>query len=110
MDDYNTFCSKIYDTYDTFVSEYVDTVWETMAIDLLPYLYTIEYLNPTEFKGFLIFYAQYANHAEIDTSIVKTYLQNGKESETHMDVFIRIINKDVTSLVAILMIMQYFFL
>lgn len=108
MEDYNTFCSKV---YDTCVGEYVDNVWETLAIDMLPYLFTIDYLNPTEFKSFLIFYAQYAKHADIDTLVINEYLQKKtKGSDMSMDVFMSIINNDVTSLVTILIIMQYFFL
>lgn len=107
IDDYDGFCSKLYDTSPS-VSEYIDTTWEKMAIDLLPYLYTISKTNKQEFKSFLIFYCQYAKHAGIDTILIEKYLCN--PSSDHFDVFLNIIQTDKTSLVGILIVMQYYFL
>jgi hypothetical protein len=106
LDEYSTFCSKI---YDTPVGEYVDVVWDTMAVDLLPYLFTVDYLNTKEFKCFIIFYSQYARDAGIDTTIITNFLTNQTTCNI-MDVFVSIIQTDVASLVAVLILMQYFFL
>jgi hypothetical protein len=107
LDEYNTFCSEI---YDTPIGEYVDIVWDTMAVDLLPYLFTVDYLNFKEFKCFIIFYYQYAKDAGIDTTIIAHFLTNQKTCNNIMDVFVSIIQTDVASLVAVLILMQYFFL
>lgn len=109
LDEYSVFCSKIYDTDDK-LGEYVDTVWEAMAIDLLPYLFTIDYLTPQEFKCFIIFYSQYAKHADMDTAVVNEYLKNKVVCNNIIDAFVNIIQTDVTCLVSVLILMQYFFL
>lgn len=99
--------------YDTLLGEYVDRVWDTMAIDLLPYVFTIDKLNFKEFNCFLIFYSQYANDACIDTSVINKYLQsivNNTSKQNALDVFVSVIQTDITSLVSVLILMQYFFL
>lgn len=108
LDEYSVFCSKIYDTNEK-LGEYVDNVWETMAIDLLPYLFTMDYLTPQEFKCFMIFYSQYAKYADMDIAVVNDYLKN-KADLNILDVFVNIIQTDITCLVSILIMMQYFFL
>lgn len=108
LDEYSVFCSKIYDTNEK-LGEYVDNVWETMAIDLLPYLFTMDYLTPQEFKCFMIFYSQYAKYADMDIVVVNDYLKN-KADLNILDVFVNIIQTDITCLVSILIMMQYFFL
>jgi len=117
IEDYDGFCSKLYDTSPS-VSEYIDDTWENMAIDLLPYLYTVRKTNKKDFKSFLIFYCQYAKHAGIDAVSIEKYLCNqsaspskdSNESNDHFDVFLDIIQKDKVSLVGILIVMQYYFL
>lgn len=108
LDEYSVFCSKVYDTDDK-LGEYVDSIWETMAIDLLPYLFTIDCLTPQEFKSFIIFYSQYAKYADMDIAIVDDYLRNNA-SFNILDVFVNIVQTDVTCLVSVLIMMQYFFL
>lgn len=108
LEDYNIFCSKL---SETSTAEYVDDVCEKMAVDLLPYIFTVQNMTKKDFTSFIIFYWQYATYANINTSIVQKYL-NGKKVRTGniRDIFLEIIQQDVTSFVSFLIIMQYYFL
>ena len=108
LEDYNYFCSKM---SVSKTAEYVDDVCEKMAVDLLPYIFTIQNITNKDFQSFLTFYWLYATHANIDTLIIQKYLNGEKQYyDDPQDIFLNILQQDVTSFISILILMQYYFL
>lgn len=106
FNEYTNYCSKV---GDSSLAVYIDNVWETMAIDMLPYLFTISTLSSNEFRNFITFYWQYAKIANIDCKVIRDYLY-AKQVTDPCTVFLKLIQTDIACLLSSLIVMQYYFL
>jgi hypothetical protein len=109
IEDYESFCSKQIDTEQAI---FIDTTWENMSIDLLPYLFTISRITDGEFQQFLTLCWQYTLFSEIDGLCIRNYLiKFGENSERVIsEDFFNFIKDDKLLMIAMLYIMQYYFI
>lgn len=106
---YNDFCSNEKFVLDK--EEYINKIWKDYAIDLYPYLYTINNITTTEFNGFLIYFIQHALAVDINVSKVRKIFYEGKTKfNTNLDMFYSIIEGDKMMLISLLSVMQYYFI
>lgn len=104
---YNDFCSNEKLVLDK--EEYVEKIWKDYAIDLYPYLYTINNITATEFKGFLIYFMQHASAVDINVSKIRKIFYEDKYNN-NLDMFYSIIEGDKMMLISLLSVMQYYFI
>jgi hypothetical protein len=106
---YNDFCSNEKLILDK--EEFIDGVWKDYAIDLYPYLYTINNITSNEFKGFLIYFIQHALAVDINVSKVRQiFYEDNNNIDNNLDMFYSIIMGDKVILISILSVMQYYFI
>jgi hypothetical protein len=103
---YNYFCSNEKLILDK--EEFIDKIWKDYSIDLYPYLYTVNDITTTEFKGFLIYFIQHALIVDINVSKVRqVFCEN---FDNNLDMFYSIIMGDKMILISLLSVMQYYFI
>lgn len=106
VQEYKTFCSvlQLSNEYD----EYIMEVLNNCAIDLYPYLYTVQTITTTEFNSFLIYYIQHASSVDINVNKASDILT--KSEMSNVDKLFNIIMSDTLVLISLLSAMQYFFI
>jgi hypothetical protein len=115
LQEYEDFCST---SINSEHDEYINTVWEDMSIDLLPYLYTINNILNVEFNSLLIYVIQYASSVDIDIMKIREYIINNKKfsnninnfNNDNINVFIDMIKHDKVLMVILISVMQYYFI
>jgi hypothetical protein len=105
--DYEAFCTSscILQYNHDIISE-----WENNAIDILPYLFTVEYMSHDAFLKFLIFVKRYLSKCEIETDNLTLYIGGSLFVKTNGQILLDIINESICVKKATLLIMQYYFL
>jgi hypothetical protein len=112
-------CSKkSYNDYETFstssvIMQYNNIIiseWEHNAIDILPYIFTVESLSFDAFFKFLIFVGRYLSKCEICNDILTSYIQKTILVRSNAHALLDILNESTCTKKAILLIMQYYFL
>ena len=106
---YNDFCSN--DRLVLDKEEYIQKIWNDYAINLYPYLYTINNITTTEFNGFLIYFIQHASAVDINVSKVTKILHEEKNTfDNNLEMLYKIIMGDKLILISLLSVMQYYFI
>lgn len=104
FDDYTIFCTG---HQANELADFIESMWENKSIDILPYLYTVADISSLEFDKFLRFVKYYFEHAEIPSSTLVTYMNDNK---CNCNRLASILQEDDISMVALLCIMQYYFI
>jgi len=106
---YNDFCSNNKLLLDK--EEYIQKIWKDNAINLYPYLYTINNITTTEFNGFLIYFIQHALAVDINIcEVKKIFYEETNTFDNNLDIFYKIIMGDKLILISLLSVMQYYFI
>lgn len=109
LEDYEDFCSKEQSSSEH--TDFINEVWETMCINLLPYIFTIANISDKEFRSLLIYYIQHAVSAELDVSVISEHIKHEMRLEKdNIETFITFCKSNKVILVSFLSIMQYYFI
>ena len=112
---YESFCIS------SHIQIYADVcaqIWDTCAVDIVPYMYVLSKLSAKQFFDLLIFFNHYLAKSELASELVTQYIvamYDKVHSVDKMDIDtvsmgIEIMKENNVSMLSLLYTMQYFFL
>lgn len=99
IEKYQEYCRKVQAQMSVDVESMLSNTLQEHSINLLPYLFTSIIVEPSLFSKFLVYCSRYIKLPKI------------QPQETHRDDYMcRVFSSDVSTMVIVLHLMQYYFL